>query len=343
MPFEIGPLGDVGVLGAGTAFPARTLTNEDVLRATGLPEERLAFLAAGARETLGVWQRSWAHEVGGPLRHGEEETTLDLAIRAGRSALADAKLDASALGLILVATSTPHRMTASVAASLGSALGARAACADVRAGCAGGVLALGQAALAAAAGAGPALIVGAETFSKIIPPASRTARLSLGDGAGALVIGHRQGAALLGLSFETDGALGHLITTSGALPPTDVELNRGGYLLEGAPEELLQTVPGKYLLALRGALGRSRLGPDAIALYVPHQTSTDLIRRVAAGAGFDAGAVYTHVDRHANIGAAGWPVALAEARAEGHCRPGSTIAIAAVGGGLSWGAAVLRC
>ena len=343
MPFEIGPLGGVGLLGAGTAFPARTWTNEDVLRGSGLDPERLAFLANGARETLGVWERSWAHEVGQPLQHEAEESTLDLAVRAARSAMQDARLDAADLSLILVATSTPHRMTASVAAALGSALGARAACADVRAGCAGGILALGQAALSVAAGAGPALIVGAETFSKILPPASRTARLSLGDGAGALVVGPRPGAALLGLSFETDGALGRLITTSGALPPTEAEIARGGYLLEGAPEELLQVVPGKYAAALECALGRARLAPDAIGLFVPHQTSSDLIRRVAASAGFDPARVYSRVERHANIGAAGWPVALAEARAEGRCPPGTSVAVAAVGGGLSWGAAVLRC
>src|SRR5207302_3459732 len=108
---------------------------------------------------------------------------------------------------VLVATSTPHRMTASVAAALGAALGAHAGCADVRAGCAGGILALGQAALAVAAGAGPALVVGAETFSKIVPPQSRTAALALGDGAAALIVGRRGGARLLSAAFQTDGAL----------------------------------------------------------------------------------------------------------------------------------------
>ena len=343
MPFEIGPLEGVGVIGSGTAFPALTLSNEDVLRSTGLSEERLAFLADGARQTLGVERRSWAHRVGTPLAHADEETTLDLAVFAARAALAEAGLTGVDVALVLVATSTPHRMTASVAAAVGSAIGARAACADVRAGCAGGVLALGQAALAVAAGTGPVLVIGAETFSKIVPPESRTAALSLGDGAGALVIGRRQGCALLGAFFETDGALGRLITTDGALPPTEAEVARGGYLLSGAPDELLQIVPGRYQAALDRALGRAGTGPAAIDLYVPHQTSSDLIRRVATEAGFASSRVYSHVERHANIGAAGWIVALAEARSEGRCSTGKRIAVAAVGGGLSWGAAVLRC
>src|SRR5437588_151205 len=99
---------------------------------------------------------------------------------------------------------------------------------------------LGQAALAVAAGSGPALVVGAETFSKIVPPQSRTAALALGDGAAALIVGRRGGARLLSAVFQTDGALGKLITTDGALPPTEGEIARGGYLLSGAPDELLQ-------------------------------------------------------------------------------------------------------
>jgi 3-oxoacyl-[acyl-carrier-protein] synthase-3 len=343
MAFEIGPLDGISVLGGGSAFPALELTNEEVLRAFGLEGERLRFVAHGARETMGVWKRAWAHRVGAPLAHGSENTTLDLAIRAGRSALADSGLDAGALSLVLVATSTPHRMTASVAAAVGSALGARAACADVRGGCSAGILAFAQASLAVAAGNGPALVIGAETFSKIVPPESRAAALALADGAAALVVGRRDGARLLAASFETDGALGRLISTDGAMPPTEAELTRGGYLLSGAPDELAATVPGKYESAISRALGRAGLGPDAIDLFAPHQTSSELIAKVAARAGIAHARVFSHVERHANIGAAGWLCALVEARAEGRCPPGARVLAASVGGGMSWGALVLQC
>ncbi len=343
MGLEIGPLDGVGILGGGAAFPAFELSNEEVLRLTGLADERAEFLAAGARETLGVSRRAWAHRVGTPLLHGEEETTSDLAARAAKAALLDAGLDASELSLLLLATSTPVSMTASVSSSVGVLLGARAACADLRAGCAGGLLALSQAALAVAAGSGPVLVVGADTFSKVIPPQSRTAMLSLGDGAAALVVGRRAGASLLSASFETDGSLGKLISTAGVLPPTEAELARGGYLLSGAPGELAEAIPGKYQVALARALGRARLGPELIDLYVPHQTSRELIRAVAASAGIAAERTYVHVERHANIGAAGWMCALVEARSEGLCPRGARVLVAAVGGGMSFGAAVLRC
>jgi 3-oxoacyl-[acyl-carrier-protein] synthase-3 len=341
---EIGPIDGVAILGGATAFPARELDNAEVLR--GLPsaprtEEQLQFLAAGAEQTLGLRKRAWAHPVGAPLQHGSEETTLDLASRAAREALRDAGVAASDLSLILCATSTPHRMTSTVAAPLGSALGASAACMDTRTGCSGALFALGTAALHLAAGTGPALIVGAETFSKIIPPQHRGAQLALGDGAAALVIGRREGAQLSSIFLQTDGALGRLITTDGALPPTAEEIARGGYQLSGAPDELGQIVPEKYAAAIAGALRRA--GNPAIDLFVPHQTSRELIARVAAAAQFPPEKTFVEVHRHANIGAAGWMAALVEARAEGRCPRGTRLLIAAVGGGMSWAAAVLRC
>lgn len=340
---ELGPIDSIAILGGGTAFPALSLDNAEVLR--GLPspprsEEQLQFLANGARETLGLARRNWAHRVGAPL-DGAGETTLDLAVRAARAALADAGVGASELSLVLCATSTPHRMTSTVAAPLGSLLGARAACMDTRTGCSGGLFALSTAALYLNAGSGPALIVGAETFSRIIPPQHRAAQLALGDGAAALVIGRREGAQLSSLFLESDGALGRLITTDGALPPTLPEIERGGYQLSGAPEELSAVVPEKYAVAIQGALRRARLSAAAIDLFVPHQTSRELIQKVSAAAGLDC--AYVNVERHANIGAAGWMAALVEARAEGRCPPGTRLLLAAVGGGMSWAAAVLQC
>jgi len=341
---EIGPIDGIAILGGATAFPSRELENAEVLR--GLPspprsEEQLQFLAAGAEETLGLRRRAWTHPVGTPLRHGSEETTLDLALRASRDALRDSGVAAADLSLILCATSTPHRMTSTVAGPLGSALGASAACMDTRTGCSGGLFALGTAALYLGAGTGPALIVGAETFSKIIPPQHRAAQLSLGDGAAALVIGKRARAQLSSIFLETDGALGRLITTEGALPPTEEEIARGGYQLSGAPDELGQIVPQKYAAAISGALRHA--GRPPIDLFVPHQTSRELIARVAAEAGIVPEKTYVNVDRHANIGAAGWMAALVEARAEGRCPEGTRLLLAAVGGGMSWAAAVLQC
>ena len=353
---QLGPIGGVGILGAGTAFPARTLDNLEVLRALPQParrrapgtapdEEELRFVAEGMRESLGLWKRSWAHLPGTPLDHAAEETTPGLSHRAARNALADAGLTAADVSLILSCTSTPHRMTSTVSASVGSGLGARAACMDTRTGCSSGLFALATAALyvnAGATGSGVALITGAETFSKVLPPQSRIAQLSLGDGAAALVVGKKHGAALLSAFLESDGALGRLITTDGALPPTQAELERGGYLLSGAPDELLQIVPGKYLAALSAALARAGVAAGDLDLYVPHQTSASLIAAVCEKAGIPAARAFVNVAEHANLGSAGWMAALCEARAAGRCKEGMLLGLAAVGGGMSWGAAVLR-
>jgi 3-oxoacyl-[acyl-carrier-protein] synthase-3 len=347
----LGPLDGVGVLGAGTAFPALELTNREVLLALP-PEawdrrppegEQLDFLADNLGRGMGVERRRWAHRVGAPLDHAGEETTADLAARAARAALDDAGVEVAAVSLILVATSTPHRFTSTVSAAVGAALGARAACMDTRTGCSGGLFGLTTAALFMHAAGGHALVIGAETFSKIIPPRSKLAAVALGDGAGALVLGRRPEARLVSAYLETDGALGRIISTDGALPPTEAEIARGGYLLSGAPDELLATVPGKYAQALGRAFVRAGITGSEVDLYVPHQTSRALVASVAAAAGIAGERAFVNVERHANIGAAGWIVALAEARAEGRCPPGTTLAIAAVGGGMSWGAAVLGC
>jgi 3-oxoacyl-[acyl-carrier-protein] synthase III len=345
-PVEIGPIARLSLLGGGVAFPRRELDNQAVLQlipdGRSRSDERNRFAAAALSETLGVERRAWAHVPGEPLDPAHEESTLDLAITAAERALAEARLPPSELSLVLCATSTPTRMTTTLSAQLGRALGARAASFDVRTGCAGGIFALATAALYHQAGAGPMLVVGAETFSKIIPRASKLAMLTLADGAAALVLGAGSGS-LLSAFLMSDGGLGHLVGTDGALPPTADEIARGGYLLSGEPDELAQAVPGRYHEALLGALERARLSPGEIDLFVPHQTGRALMDAVRGRVGIAESRTYVNLSRHGNVGAAGWMAALIEARAEGRARPGEKVAVASVGGGLSWAAAVLEC
>jgi 3-oxoacyl-(acyl-carrier-protein) synthase III len=348
---ELGRIESVAVLGGGVAFPARSVTNEEVLeivpparpRPQGETREQLRFAADGIRESLGLERRAWAHLVGSPLAHDHEAGVLQLATAAARAALADAGLTPAEVALILCATSTPHRMSATLSAGVGAALGAPAACLDTRAGCSAGLFALTTAALYVAAGAGHVLVVGADTFSKVVPPRSRTLALALGDGAGALVVGPRPGAAVLAAALRTDGTLGHLVTTTGRLPPTHEEIEAGAFWLEGELEQLMTIVPGKYEEALGVVCRRAGLRPGELDLLVPHQTTAPVIDGLCRMTGLPPARVYTNVHAHANIGAAGWIVALVEARAAGRCPPGARVGLAAVGGGLSWAAAVLSC
>ena len=343
---SFGPFDGAAILGAARYLHGAPIDNAGALAAcpkrAAIDELRRQFLARGLERTLGVRHRHWVHLPGTELRHGEEATTVDLAEAAARAALADAEIDAEALAHIFVVSSTPHRMTSTIAAPLGAALGTRAPAVDVRVGCAGGLFALQLAAATLAADpSAPVLLVGAETFSKIIPAQHEAAVVALGDGSAALVLGHRQGSAIEAIALATDGTLGGLVTTDGALPPTTAEIERGGYLLGGQPEGLAEAVPGKYRSVIDAALERAGVTGDAIDLLIPHPTSRGMAEAVAQHVGakscYDAA-----IAEHANIGAAGWIAALAEARRRGAYQPGQRVLVAAVGGGLSSGAAILR-
>jgi len=330
-----GPFPRVGLLGASRYLPGEPIDNVaalGVLGRDGDPDQQ-AFAAKGIEQSLGLRQRHWTHRPGDGLDHGAEQSSLDLATEAARRALADASVDAEDLGLIVATTSTPHRMTSTLAAPVGAALGTTCPAMDLRTGCSAALFALQTGASLVQAADRPVLVVAAETFSKVIPSQHKMAVLSLGDGAAALVLGRREGASVHRVFLKTDGRLAGLITTTGALPPTLEEIARGGYVLSGAPEELAATLPAKYGEALDSVMGEHDL-------YVPHQTSLPLIREVAAAAGIDATKVYSDgVGDHANIGSAGWVAGLAEAWREGRLRRDETVLVAAVGGGMSWGAA----
>lgn len=347
---QLGPIDGVGVLGTGLALPARRLTNLEVLQLLKGPlfgarprpagDDELAFVAQGMEATLGVRDRHWSHLPGAPLDAPGEESVVDLAARAAKLALEAAGLEAGALAMVLCATSTPHRMTSSVSAPVASAIGAQGAAMDARTGCSGGLFALAAGAQLVAGGAGPVLVVGVDAFSRVLPPHSRLAALSLGDGAAALVLGPRAGSAVEAIFLRTDGALGQLITTDGMLPPTHGEIDRGGYLLSGAPDALTAVVPEKYEEAIGAVLRRAGARADELELFAPHQTSRKLIAELCRRTGIAEERAVVSVERHANIGAAGWLAALH--LSAGRARRGARVLTAAVGGGMSWGAALFR-
>jgi 3-oxoacyl-[acyl-carrier-protein] synthase III len=343
-PVEIGAIDGVGVRGGGTAFPGRELGNEEALRLIGLrgSADHLRSVAGHVASTIGVERRAWAHAPGTPLDPARDETTLDLALAAGRAALDDAGIAPADVSLVLCATSTPDRSGATVAGGVGAALGTRGACLDIRGGCAAGLFGLATAALHVHAGCGPVLLVGAETFSRVIPADHQLAALALADGAGAIVLARGRGR-LRGAVLRTDGTLAHLLPD--ASPPTvgDLALAAGAYFLSGAPEELTDEIPRRYGEAVAGILQRAGVAARDIELLILHQASRPLLEAALRQSGLPAERAFTNLERHANLGAAGWLVALVEARAQGRVPPGTRVALAAVGGALSWAAAVLEC
>lgn len=332
-------------LGVGTAFPSLQLSNLDVLRRLrpGVPERRLLFGASGYAERTGFRSRAWAHEVGQPLDHGTEATCASLGAEAARVAMGDAGVGPSDIDVLICTTSTPHRMTSTMSGAVGGALGLDAQAYDLRSGCCAALFGLYNAALQLQAGASHVLLVAGETFSKVVPPHAHLAALTLADGAGAMVLGRREGAALLGGFLKSDGRYGGLVNTPGALPPVPADVDAGLFQLAGDPQGLGDVIPGLYVEAIAGALDRAGLRAADVDRYVPHQTGRDLIDGIAERFGIPSERREIAVAAHANVGSAGWIVAHAEARQAGRIRPGDTILHASVGGGMSWGAVAWRC
>ncbi len=338
----LGPFDGVTILGAARALPGEPLTTRDALSATPsgarMSDDRLDWVASQLDASLGLRTRHWSYTPGDPTPHGSDTRTL--AREALSGALASAGAAPESLGALMVATSTPHRFTSTVAGAVGGELGVRAPCVDVRSGCSGGVFGLTQTAIYVRGGAGHVALVGADTFSAVLPPEHRLSACVMGDGAAALVLGPGPGT-LHAVHYDTDGSLGHLVGTCGAMPPRQGDLDAGGYLLSGDPEGLAAEVPGRYVRAITRVLEHAGRSIDEVDLFLPHQTSASGLIEVGALVGLPAERVWTRgVAEHANIGAAGWMSAIAGALDAGAVGPGSLVLTAAVGGGVSWGAAL---
>jgi 3-oxoacyl-[acyl-carrier-protein] synthase-3 len=338
---EVGNVDGVAIRGGATAFPSRRVTNEEALRLIGarMSPESLQAAAAEIGSSLGVLQRAWAQVPGATPPAEGEESTRALAVSAARKALDDAGVAADDVSLILCATSTPSGAGV-LAGAVGTALGTRCAALDIRGGCAAAVFGLATGALHVHAGCGPVLLVGAETFTRVVPAGHQVAALALADGAGALVLTRGRGR-LRGAALATDGGMAHLLPDG---PPDfhAAALAAGAYFLSADPEELTDEIPSRYHEALNLVLARAGIAFRDLDLYVPHQSSRPLIHDVCRRTGIALDRAFVNVDQHANVGVAGWLVALVEARATGKLRPGARVALAAVGGGLSSAAALIE-
>lgn len=334
------------ILGSGTAFPScvtptgETITAIDTdalfLRLTPeMSDDRRAPILAHLKEAVGIESRSWAHWPGTEFRDDEEDAAT-LGVAAGKRALADAKLEPKDIGFVVVATSTPPRWTAATSALVAGGLGANCGFLDVRSGCAGGLYATVLGAMLADAGGKPVLVVGTDTFSKVTPDGERFAVLTMGDGAGALVIGKgASGAGLRAAAFGGDGENHHLATVLGTMPPRT--LDRAVWTLTGDPEEFSKRIEAVLGEAMGYAMGACD-GEPTLALV--HAARRGVCHRVAAAAKVKAPVFTASLERHGNLGAASVVVALHEARAAGLLTNHATVAIASAGGGPSWGGAV---
>lgn len=317
------------VRGVGSYLPARVMTNSELSTLVDTSDEWIV-------------QRSGIRE-----RHiaAEGETTSDLGLAAARNALAAAGIDAQDIDLIVLATSTPDRTFPASATTIQDKLGIRHGAAfDLQAVCSGFVFALATADKFLRSGSHKrALVIGAETFSRILDWEDRTTCVLFGDGAGAVVLTAEQGEGTLAdrgvltTHIRSDGRYKNKLYVDGGPGSTKTV----GFLrMEG--REVFKHAVINLAETVRHTFEETGLSGDDIDWFVPHQANRRIIDATAHKLGIGEDRVVITVDRHGNTSAASIPLALAEAHADGRIKRGQLVLIEAMGGGFTWGSALIR-
>jgi 3-oxoacyl-[acyl-carrier-protein] synthase-3 len=317
------------VVGTGHYLPAHCLTNEELTKKVDTTDEWIV-------ERTGIRQRHIA---------AEGETTSMLATYAARAALADAKLTADDIDLIVLATATPDFTFPSTATQVQAALGmTKGAAFDIQAVCSGFVFALATADNFLRTGSFKrAIVIGAETFSRILDWNDRTTCVLFGDGAGAIVIEARDGEGtnddrgVLGTHIHSDGRYLDKLHVDGGPSST---MTTGHLRMEG--KEVFRHAVVNLADTVEEAFAASGITSDDVQWFVPHQANRRIIDATAKKLGIDSSRVVITVDKHGNTSAASIPLALATARADGRIKDGDLVLMEAMGGGFTWGSALVR-
>jgi 3-oxoacyl-[acyl-carrier-protein] synthase III len=312
------------VAGVGSALPKRRVDNEELARKVDTSDQWIV-------ERTGIRSRYIA---------GDGETTASLATDAARAALEDAGIEPGEVDLIVLATATPDQTFPSSATKVQAALGINDCVAfDVHAVCTGFLYALSVAdAMIRAGTAGTALVVGAETFSRILDWEDRTTCVLFGDGAGALVLRGEEGErGILATRLHADGRHNDLLFVDGGPSTTGTV---GKLRMKG--REVFRHAVVNLADVLREVLTAASLAPADVDWVVPHQANARILDATAKKLALPSNKVVVTVDRHANTSAASVPLALDAAVKDGRIKRGDIVVLEAMGGGFTWGAAVLR-
>ena len=275
----------------------------------------------------------------------DDETTSMLAIKACQAALADAGMQASEIDLIVCGTSTPDYTFPSTASLVQHGLGiTEGAAFDIQAVCTGFVYAVSTADKFLVSGSHKrALVIGAETFSRIIDWEDRTTAVLFGDGAGAIVLeaqeseGTGDDRGVLTSHLRSDGRYREKLYVDGGPGSTKTT----GYLrMEG--REVFRFAVGQVVDVIRDAFKATGTTPEDLDWFVPHQANRRIIEASADKLGIAREKVVITVDRHGNTSAASIPLALDAARKDGRIKQGDLVMLEAIGGGFTWGSALVR-
>lgn len=314
------------ILGTGSYLPANRVSNEDLAKKVDTSDEWITT------------------RTGIKFRHiaDEQEKTSDLAARAAEKALADAGVAAEEIDLIVVATATPDMQFPSTATIVQQKLGITNGCAafDVQAVCAGFMYALNTANAYIKSGmAKRALVIGAETFSRIVDWEDRTTCVLFGDGAGAVVLGASEEAGIIHSKLHADGNYLDLLNVSAQIANGQVC---------GSPFVKMDG-PGVFKFAVKmlakvaeEVLEESGYTTDQIDWIVPHQANRRIIESTAKHLGLSMDKVILTVQDHGNTSAASVPLALDVGIREGKIQRGQNLLLEGIGGGFAWGAVLVK-
>ena len=316
------------LIGSGSALPRRALGNDELAKTVDTSDEWIF-------ERTGIRNRYVA---------APDETTVSLATEAAKRAIAAAGIDAKAIDLIVLATATPDQTFPASATQVQNELGCNGGIAfDVAAVCSGFLYALGVADSMLRTGmANRALVIGAETFSRILDWEDRATCVLFGDGAGAVVLEAREedGAnprGILATRLHADGAHNQLLYVDGGPSTTGTV---GKLRMKG--KEVFRHAVTNLANVLGEVLDDAGLKVADIDWVVPHQANARILDATARKLGLDPDRVIVTVDQHANTSAASVPLALDVAIRDGRIKPGDLVMLEAMGGGFTWGASLLR-
>lgn len=317
------------IIGCGHYLPAKVLTNDDLSQMV---------------ETNDEWIST---RTGIKVRHiAESETTADLAVKAAEKALKNAGVAIDEIDLIVVGTLTPDNTTPSVAAKISSIMGTRAGIPtfDVAAACSGFVYALTMADNMVRLGqVKTALVIGAETLSKVVDWTDRNTCVLFGDGAGAVVIrategnGTAEDTGILSTRLYSDGSQYNNLYISGGVSTTG---KAGCIVMNG--KEVFKSAVGSLSEAAEAVMADAGVTIDSVDWLLPHQANIRIIEGVGHKLGIDAEKVIVTVDHHGNTSAASIPLALSESMESGKIKKGNLVAISAMGAGFTWGGVLVR-
>jgi len=315
------------IRGSGSALPRTIVSNAELAGRVDTSDEWIV-------ERTGIRQRYIADD---------DETTSSLAIDASRKALEAAGLDAKDIDLIVLATATPDQTFPATATIVQHALGCNGGIAfDVAAVCSGFLYALASADSMLRTGmAKRALVIGSETFSRILDWEDRTTCVLFGDGAGAIVLEAldvaEDGPGVLATKLHADGAHNELLYVDGG-PSTTQTVGK----LRMRGREVFRHAVVNLASVLEETLAEAGLGSDDIDWVVPHQANARILDATARKLALPAEKVIVTVDRHANTSAASVPLAFDTGVRDGRIKPGDLVMFEAMGGGFTWGASLVR-